>query len=63
MMIANFFKTIDTVVVDGSITAMGKIALAGSRKMRQFQNGQIQHYAMVMVAGVIAIFVIVLFIK
>ena len=63
MMIANFFKTIDTVIVDGSITAMGKTALAGSRKMRQFQNGQIQHYAMVMVAGVIAIFVIVLFIK
>jgi NADH:ubiquinone oxidoreductase subunit 5 (subunit L)/multisubunit Na+/H+ antiporter MnhA subunit len=63
MMIASFFKTIDTVIVDGSITAMGKTALAGSRKMRQLQNGQIQHYAMFMVAGVIAIFVIVLFIK
>ena len=63
MMIASFFKTIDMVVVDGFITAMGKSALAGSRKMRQLQNGQIQHYAMFMVAGVIAIFVIVLFIK
>ena len=53
-------KKIDTVVVDGTINGVGKLAMAWSRKMQEAQNGQIQHYAMFMVAGVIAVIIIVL---
>ena len=58
--VAKFFKTIDTVVVDGSFNSMGKLTLSWSKKMQDAQSGQIQHYAMLMVAGVIAVIIIVM---
>ena len=58
--VAKFFKTIDTVAVDGSFSAIGKLTLAWSRKMQDAQSGQTQHYAMLMVAGVIAVIIIVM---
>ena len=58
--VARFFKTIDTVAVDGSFSAIGKLTLAWSRKMQDAQSGQIQHYAMLMVAGVIAVIIIIM---
>ena len=57
---AKIFKVIDTVVVDGSLNGLGKLTLACSRKMKNAQSGQIQHYAMVMVAGFIALIIIVM---
>ena len=58
--VARFFKTFDTVAVDGSFSAIGKLTLAWSRKMQDAQSGQIQHYAMLMVAGVIAVIIIIM---
>jgi multicomponent Na+:H+ antiporter subunit D len=58
--VARFFKIIDTVAVDGFFSAIGKLTLAWSRKMQDAQSGQIQHYAMLMVAGVIAVIIIVM---
>ena len=55
---AKIFKIIDTVVVDGSLNGLGKLALSWSRKMQNAQSGQIQHYAMYMVAGFIALILI-----
>ena len=57
---AKIFKVIDTVVVDGSLNGLGKLTLFMSRKMKNAQSGQIQHYAMVMVAGFIALIIIVM---
>ena len=51
---------IDTVIVDGSLNGLGKLTLACSRKMQNVQSGQIQHYAMVMVAGFIVLIVIIM---
>jgi multicomponent Na+:H+ antiporter subunit D len=58
--VAVYLKKIDTVVVDGIINGIGRLAMACSRKMQKVQSGQIQHYAMFMVAGVIAVIIIVM---
>jgi len=60
MGVAKIFKMIDTVIVDGSLNGLGKLTMACSRKMQNVQSGQIQHYAMVMVAGFIALIVIIM---
>ena len=49
---------IDTVVVDGAINGVGKLAMVCSQKMQKVQSGQIQHYAMIMLAGVIILIII-----
>ena len=60
MGVAKIFMVIDTVVVDGAINGLGKLTLAWSRKIQDTQSGQIQHYAMYMVAGFIALIVFVM---
>ena len=57
---AKVFKIIDTVVVDGAMNGLGKLTLAWSRKIQNAQSGQIQHYAMYMVAGFIALIVVIM---
>ena len=57
---AKVFKIIDTVVVDGAINGLGKLTLAWSRKIQHTQSGQIQHYAMYMLAGFIALIVVIM---
>jgi multicomponent Na+:H+ antiporter subunit D len=57
---AKVFKIIDTVVVDGAINGLGKLTLAWSRKIQNAQSGQIQHYAMYMVAGFIVLIVVIM---
>ena len=52
------FMKIDTVVVDGAINGVGKLAMVCSQKMQKVQSGQIQHYAMIMLAGVIILIII-----
>ncbi len=58
--VAKILKIIDTVIVDGTINGISKLTLLWSRKMQDAQSGQIQHYAMLMVAGFIALIVIVM---
>ena len=57
---AKVLKIIDTVVVDGAVNGLGKLTLAWSRKIQNAQSGQIQHYAMYMVAGFIALIVVIM---
>ena len=57
---AKVFKIIDTVVVDGAVNGLGKLTLAWSRKIQNAQSGQIQHYAMYMVAGFIALIIVIM---
>jgi|TARA_B100000446_G_scaffold139571_1_gene132062 multicomponent Na+:H+ antiporter subunit D len=58
MRVAYYFMKIDTVVVDGAINGVGKLAMVCSQKMQKVQSGQIQHYAMIMLAGVIILIII-----
>jgi multicomponent Na+:H+ antiporter subunit D len=58
MRVAYYFMKIDTVIVDGAINGVGKLAMVCSQKMQKVQSGQIQHYAMIMLAGVIILIII-----
>ena len=58
MRVAYYFMKIDTVVVDGTMNGIGKIVMVCSQKMQKVQSGQIQHYAMIMLAGVIILIII-----
>ena len=58
MRAAYYFMKIDTIVVDGTINGVGKFAILCSERMQKFQTGQIQHYAMIMLVGVIILIII-----
>ena len=58
MRVAYYFMKIDTVVVDGAINGVGRLAMACSQKIQNVQSGKIQHYAMIMLAGVIVLIII-----
>ena len=60
MGVAKILKMIDTVIVDESLNGLGKSTLAFSKKIQSVQSGQIQHYAMAMVAGFILLIVIIM---
>lgn len=55
MKIAQFLKLVDTKVVDGTVNNLGKGMVAWSRMMQVIQNGQVQHYAIIMAIGIIAL--------
>ena len=58
MRVAYYFMKIDTVVIDGTVNGIGKLAMVCSQKMLKIQSGQIQHNAMIMLAGVIILIII-----
>ena len=57
---AKWFKWIDTNVVNKAFNEIANLALHCSRMLQTIQSGQIQHYAMIMVAGVLTLIVIVI---
>ncbi len=63
MKVAHLLKLFDTEVVDGTVNGLGKGAVGWSRIMQVIQSGQLQHYAIVMAIGILALIgiVIVLF--
>jgi multicomponent Na+:H+ antiporter subunit D len=63
MKVANLLKLFDTEVVDRTVNGLGKGAVGWSRIMQVIQSGQLQHYAIIMAIGILALvaMVIVLF--
>jgi len=57
---AKWFKWVDTNVVNRSFNELANLTLLWSRILQTIQSGQIQHYAMIMVAGVLTLIVIVI---
>jgi len=53
--VASWFKWVDTVIVDRIFSEIANLTLMWSRKLQAIQSGQIQHYAMIMVAGVLTV--------
>jgi NADH:ubiquinone oxidoreductase subunit 5 (subunit L)/multisubunit Na+/H+ antiporter MnhA subunit len=53
--VASWFKWVDTVIVDRIFSEIANQTLMWSRKLQAIQSGQIQHYAMIMVAGVLTL--------
>lgn len=58
--IAHYLRVFDTGAVDGTVNGIGKFTVLWSKAMRLIQSGQIQHYAVFMVFGVIIILALVL---
>lgn len=63
MKVAHLLKLFDTKVVDGTVNGVGKGTVTWSRVMQVIQSGQLQHYAIIMAIGILALvgMVIVLF--
>ena len=59
MKVAQLMKTIDTVIVDGTVHNMGRLTIAWSRMILLLQSGQIHHYAMFMTAGVVVLILMI----
>jgi len=57
---ARWFKWVDTFIVDRTFSKLANLTLLWSRKLQAIQSGQIQHYAMYMVAGFIALIVVIM---
>ena len=57
---AKWFKWVDTNLVNRAFNEIANLPLLWSRMLQTIQSGQIQHYAMIMVAGVLTLIVIVI---
>ena len=57
---ARWFRWVDTFIVDKTFSEIANLTLIWSRMLQAIQSGQIQHYAMIMVAGVVTLIVIVI---
>ena len=58
--VARWFRWVDTFIVDKTFSEIANLTLIWSRMLQAIQSGQIQHYAMIMVAGVLTLIVIVI---
>jgi NADH-quinone oxidoreductase subunit L len=62
--IGNFFTNIiEKKGIDGGVNGVGKLVNYGSRQLRLLQDGQVGVYLLLMVLGIIALFILQLFIK
>ena len=60
LLVARWFRWVDTFIVDKTFSEIANLTLIWSRMLQAIQSGQIQHYAMIMVAGVVTLIVIVI---
>ena len=51
----HLWRRVDIRVIDGAVNGLGSATLAWARVFRQVQSGLLQHYALVMVAGLFVI--------
>ena len=58
--VARWFRWVDTFIVDKTFSEIANLTLIWGRMLQAIQSGQIQHYAMIMVAGVLTLIVIVI---
>ena len=58
--VARWFRWVDTFIIDKTFSEIANLTLIWSRMLQAIQSGQIQHYAMIMVAGVVTLIVIVI---
>jgi NADH-quinone oxidoreductase subunit L len=58
--VAHFLRLFDTEVVDGTVNGLGKGTVGWSRVMQVVQSGQLHHYAIIMVIGILALITSVL---
>jgi NADH-quinone oxidoreductase subunit L len=62
--LADFFnRVIENEVIDGLVNGTGRLVQYGSRQLRYLQSGQVGAYVLLMVIGMVALFVVQLFLR
>ena len=62
--LADFFNTIiEKGVIDGLVNGTGRLVQYSSRQLRYLQSGQVGGYVLLMVIGIVALFVVQLFLR
>jgi NADH-quinone oxidoreductase subunit L len=62
--LADFFnRVIENEVIDGMVNGTGRLVQYGSRQLRYLQSGQVGAYVLLMVIGMVALFVVQLFLR
>ena len=60
---ANFFRKLDTFVVDSAIVGVGRSTQNLSQVLRSMVSGNPQHYGLIMAAGVVALLAVAIFVR
>ena len=60
---ANFFRKLDTFVVDSAIVGVGRSTQTLSQVLRTMVSGNAQHYGLIMAAGILILLALAIFIQ
>lgn len=61
--LAKFFVWLERWIIDGAVNGVGRLVQYGGRQLRLLQSGQVGGYVLLMVIGILALFLVELFVK
>jgi NADH-quinone oxidoreductase subunit L len=62
-MLGKVFVWLEKWVIDGAVNGVGRLVQYGGRQLRLLQSGQVGGYVLLMVIGILALFLVELFVK
>ena len=60
---ANFFRKLDSFVVDSAIVGVGRSTQTLSQVLRTVVSGNPQHYGLIMAAGILALLAVAIYVR
>ena len=60
---ANFFRKLDSFVVDSAIVGVGRSTQTLSQVLKTVVSGNAQHYGLIMAAGILALLAVAMFVR
>ena len=61
--LGKLFTWIEKWIIDGIVNGIGRLVQYGGRQLRLLQSGQVGGYVLLMVMGILALFLVELFVK
>jgi len=61
--VANLLRKLDSLVVDAAIVGVGRSTLSLSQVLKTVVSGNVQHYGLIMAAGILSLLVLAIFIR
>jgi NADH-quinone oxidoreductase subunit L len=61
--LGRLFVWIEKWIIDGIVNGVGRLVQYGGRQLRLLQSGQVGGYVLLMVIGILALFLVELFVK
>jgi len=61
--LAKFCTWLEKWIIDGAVNGVGRLVQYGGRQLRLLQSGQVGGYVLLMVIGILALFLVELFVK